>query len=200
MSHIEVLVDAKEWHYRALNKALNRFGYNISRDQHINIFDGLPTKKKLEILTEKYGLPLKLHPIIEKLKQEYTILEIIDNCRPIFEHQYALSCLKNKGYKIGLASNSIRKTIDLMMEYSGLKEYLDVILSNQDVVKAKPNPEIYFTAIKRLGVRPEECVVFEDNINGITAAKNAGLKVFEVKDVKDINIVNILRFIESVES
>ncbi|MDS1346373.1 HAD hydrolase-like protein [Planktothrix agardhii] len=67
-----VLVDATEWHYQALNRALHLFGFNISRYQHLSTYNGLPTRKKLEVLTVEQSLPLGLHEIICKLKQIYT--------------------------------------------------------------------------------------------------------------------------------
>ena len=68
-----VLIDAKEWHYEALNKALSHFGFLINRDAHLTTYDGLPTKNKLEKLSEAQGLPKGLHEHINKLKQKYTI-------------------------------------------------------------------------------------------------------------------------------
>ena len=68
-----VLIDAKEWHYEALNKALSLFGYEISRYDHLITYDGLPTKDKLKMLSMERGLPEKLHPYINQLKQKYTI-------------------------------------------------------------------------------------------------------------------------------
>ena len=64
-----VLIDAKDWHYEALNRALNHFGYNISRYDHLVTFDGLPTRRKLEMLTREQGLPNALHKLINELKQ-----------------------------------------------------------------------------------------------------------------------------------
>ena len=55
-----VLVEAKDWHYEAFNKALDVFGLPISRSEHLSLYDGLPTRKKLEMLTEKKGLPTQL--------------------------------------------------------------------------------------------------------------------------------------------
>lgn len=195
-----VLIDAKEWHYEALNKALSLFGYEISRYDHLITYDGLPTKKKLEMLSMERGLPERLHPYINMLKQKYTIERVYMDCHPIFTHQYALSKLKAEGYHLACASNSIRNSIQLMMEQSDLLQYLDFFLSNQDVVKSKPDPEIYIKAIEKLGLTPEECVVCEDNKNGIMAAKAAGAHVLEISTVYDVNYDNIKNFIHSIEA
>ena len=186
-----VLIDAKEWHYEALNRALALFGYEISRYDHLVTYDGLPTSKKLEMLSMERGMPRRLHKFINELKQQYTVDKIFTDCRPVFAHEYALAKLKEEGYRIAVASNSVRHTIELMMEKSNLMPYLDFFLSNQDVTKAKPDPEIYRTAVSRLGLTPQECMVVEDNRNGIQAAKSAGTHVMEVSTVYDVNYANI---------
>lgn len=194
-----VLIDAKEWHYEALNRALALFGYEISRYDHLVTYDGLPTAKKLEMLSMEKGMPRRLHSFINELKQQYTVDKIFTDCHPVFAHEYALSMLKKEGYRIAVASNSIRHTIELMMKKSNLAGYLDFFLSNQDVTKPKPDPEIYQTAVSRLGLEPQECVVVEDNHNGIQAAKAAGTHVMEVTTVYDVNYSNIKKHIVMAE-
>jgi HAD hydrolase, family IA, variant 3 len=194
-----VLIEAKDWHYEALNKALGLFGYEISRYDHLVTYDGLPTSKKLEMLSMERGLPKKLHKFINELKQQYTVDKIFTDCRPLFHHEYALAKLKNEGYKIAVASNSIRNTVDLMMEKSNLRQYLDFFLSNQDVLKGKPDPEIYNKAISKLELKPEECLIVEDNFNGIAAARASGANVMEVNSVYDVNYTNIKSNIGLIE-
>ena len=194
-----VLIDAKEWHYEALNKALRLFGYEISRYDHLVTYDGLPTSKKLEMLSMERGMPIKLHRFINDLKQQYTVDKIFTDCNPLFVHEYALSNLKAEGYHLAVASNSIRNTVDLMMQKSSLINYLDFFLSNQDVKKGKPDPEIYEVAISKLGLKPEECLVVEDNKNGIKAAKAAKAHVMEVSTVYDVNYENIKKHIKLAE-
>lgn len=194
-----VLVDAKDWHYEALNKALALFGFSISRYDHLVTYDGLPTKKKLEMLTLERGLPRGLHQFINDLKQIYTMEMIFQKCKPVFYHEYALSHLKAEGYKLAVASNSIRQTVELMMEKSNLARYLDLMLSNQDVTKPKPDPEIYNTAIARLGLKPEECMIVEDNQNGIKAAQASGAHVMIVSSVEEVNYTNIMQHIKKFE-
>ena len=193
-----VLIDAKDWHYEALNKALGLFGIEISRYDHLHTFDGLPTKVKLKMLSEQYYLPEQLHGFVNQMKQQYTAQMIHEKCHPMFHHEYALSKLHNEGYKIAVCSNSIRSTIELMMEKSMLIDYLDLIVSNEDVKKAKPDPEMYLTAISRFGLKPEECIVVEDNPNGIAAGKASGASVLEVATVYDVNYENIKGLIDKV--
>lgn len=195
-----VLIDAKDWHYEALNKSLALFGYNISRYDHLVTYDGLPTKRKLEMLTMERGLPKGLHRFINEMKQIYTMEMTFARCKPVFFHEYAMSKLKARGYRLVVASNSVRSTVDLMMEKSNLRPYLEFTLSNEDVAKAKPDPEIYQKAVSRLGLSPRECLVVEDNQNGIRAAEAAGTRLMRVNSIEDVTLTNILAHLAKADS
>lgn len=194
-----VLIDAKEWHYEALNRALELFGYTITRYDHLVTYDGLPTRKKLEMLTKERNLPKELHSFINEMKQQYTMEIVHAKCKPVFQREYAMSKLKADGYRIGVASNSIRNSIVTMMDMSDLSKYIDIIVSNQDVKEGKPNPEIYTKAIEGLGMKPEDCMVIEDNINGIKAGQAAGAFVMQVETVNDVTYDNIVKNIKEFE-
>ena len=193
-----VLIDAKDWHYEALNKALGVFGYSISRYDHLITYDGLPTVQKLLMLSKERGLPKKLHHFINELKQKYTLELIHANCKPRFHHEYALSKLKSDGYKIGCVSNSIRNSIDIMLTHSDLYKYMDVIYSSQDVKNPKPSPDMYIKAIESLSLRPNNCLIIEDNENGIIAAKASGAHVLIVDEVDEVNFNNISNRINEI--
>lgn len=195
-----VLIEAKDWHYEALNRALQLFGYEISRHDHLTTYDGLPTSKKLAMLSLEHGLPRELHAFINEMKQAYTMEMVFARCKPQFVHEYALSTLKSMNYKLAVASNSIRQTVEVMMEKARLENYLDLMLAASDVTRPKPDPEIYTTAISKLGFTPKECLIVEDNENGIKAAKASGAHVLMVRDVHDVNIDNILGRIRQIDS
>lgn len=186
-----VLIEAKDWHYEALNRALKLFGMEIGYAEHLTTFDGLPTKKKLEILSIDRSLPKGLHNFINKMKQQYTMEIVYRACKPRFYHQYALSRLHKEGYKMAVCSNSIFNTIDVMMQKAALNPYFEFYVSNEDVKHGKPDPEMYIKAISRLGLNPRECLIVEDNENGIKAAKASGANVMVVKEVSDVNYENI---------
>jgi HAD superfamily hydrolase (TIGR01509 family) len=195
-----VLIEAKDWHYEALNRALKLFGYGISRYDHLITYDGLPTLRKLEMLSLEQGLPRALHGFINEMKQLYTMEIVHTSCKPVFLHEYALSRLKAMGYRLALASNSVRHSIEVMMQKSNLFGYMDILLSNQDVTVPKPDPEIYLTVIRRLGLEPQQCLIIEDNDNGIKAARASGAHVMVVKEVNEVNIANITGAIRLAET
>ncbi|RAZ39385.1 HAD family hydrolase [Campylobacter hyointestinalis] len=186
-----VLIEAKDWHYEALNRALRLFGLEISYLEHLTTFDGLPTKKKLEILSVDRKLPKSLHNFINQMKQLYTMEIVYQSCKPRFYHQYALSKLHKEGYKMAVCSNSIYNTIDVMMQKAAFNPYLDFYISNEDVKNGKPDPEMYNKAIAKFGLQPNECMIVEDNDNGIKAARASGANVMIVKEVSDVNYENI---------
>lgn len=101
-----VLIEAKDWHFEAFNQALALFGMPISRVDHLTTYDGLPTRKKLEMLTLERGLPRELHEFLNEMKQRHTMEMVHTRCKPQFAQELALSTLKTRGYK----STSARAT------------------------------------------------------------------------------------------
>ena len=186
-----MLLDAREWHYEALNRALGLFGYSIERSHHLSEFDGLPTKEKLDRLTERGSFPAHLHPVIQALKQRYTMEYLHSRCMPTFAHEYALAHLQREGFVIAVASNSVRATVDAALTLTGLAEYVTCALSNEDVARAKPDPEIYLTAMAKLGVDPHETVIVEDNENGVQAAVASGATVVRVAGPDEVSYERI---------
>lgn len=195
-----VLIDARDWHYEALNRALGLLGYEITRYEHLTTYDGLPTKRKLRMLTVERGLPEELHGFINALKQQYTLELVATRCKPVFQHEYALAHLKTAGYLIGVASNSVRRTVEEMMNRSALMRYLDIVVSNEDVERPKPDPEMYLTAMERLGTAPARTLIVEDNENGVKAAMAAGAHVMVVDGPDEVSLEAILAHVERVRA
>ena len=190
-----VLVDATEWHYEALNRALAHFGYTIPRYDHLTSYNGLPTQKKLEMLSVEKGLPRALHSFVWKLKQKYTTEEIFVKCAPAFSTEMLTKGLRRDGYRLAVCSNSTRRSVDLMLTRGGLLQEFELFLSNDDVKKPKPDPEIYFTAFHRLGVQPQQVVIIEDAGPGIEAARRSGAHVCEVTGFEEVDYRRISSFI-----
>ena len=139
-----VLVDARELHYEALNRALEEESPNfvINREEHLAKYDGLSTTKKLNLLTVEKKLPTVKHNKIWKAKQEKT-KEIITKFKQDLRIKNILKKLKGEGYTISCATNSIRDTAKLQLIRKGLFEYIDFLYSQTDVKNPKPNTEIY---------------------------------------------------------
>jgi beta-phosphoglucomutase len=194
-----VLIDATEWHYEALNRALAMFGFKISRYDHLASYNGLPTRKKLEMLSVEKGLPRSLHGMINRVKQVFTREEILNHCWPAFEKEYMMSRLKRDGYRVAVCSNAIGESVELMLRRSGLLDYFEFLMSNEEVKQAKPHPEIYLKALERLDLRPDQVVIVEDAPHGIEAAKRSGAHVCQVSGYAEVNYWRIHEFISSIE-
>lgn len=111
--------------------------------------------------------------------------------------------LREAGFKLAVASSSIRAFIDTVLGTLDIRNRFDAIVSIEDVERGKPDPEIFLLAARRMGVKPIECFVIEDAISGIKAAKRAGMRSIllirdkvpldvdpdaVIEDLRDINI------------
>jgi len=171
-----VLMDAKEIHYETLNRALAKIDekYVINREEHLSTYDGLPTLDKLAKLTTEKGLPHSHHSDIYSNKQAFTSEVIKDVIKEDIRLKNVLKRLKEDGYTIYVASNSIRETVKLGLYKTGLIEYVDYYMSNNDVTKSKPHPEIYLKCMVHAGVKPSETLIVEDSFHGREAATASG--------------------------
>lgn len=193
-----VLVDAKELHYEALNMALSLVGeeYVISRDEHLSTYDGLSTTKKLNMLSDRKRLPEDKHSFVWEKKQEMT-LKIIDNFEYDETLRSVLQKLKQNGYMLCVASNSIRETVKMMLLRKGLLEFFDFCYSNQDVKMPKPHTEMYLRCMIKAGVSPKETLILEDSHIGRKGAQESGAYLCPIIDSKDVTYEKIMDYITS---
>jgi HAD superfamily hydrolase (TIGR01509 family) len=181
------LIDAQDWHYLALNEALEIFGVSISTEEHMGRFDGLPTKVKLQMLSDEGRLPEHVHSVVSAVKQERTLRYVSSRAFPRVEQLLMMSWLRKNGLKIAVATNSIRSSAQTMLASVGVLPFLDVLVSNEDVLRAKPDPEMYSLTARLLGLEPGECLVIEDNELGVQAGLGAGCMVHRVNSVNDLD-------------
>jgi HAD superfamily hydrolase (TIGR01509 family) len=187
-----VLVEAKNIHYETLNRALGE--YAITWSDHLLLYDGLKTNQKLQMLSDRHGLPIEDHGRIWADKQRYT-LESLNNLHVDDNLVNIMNQLSMNGYKLAVCSNSIRKTVLFVLAKLGIIQYFDLILSNEDVNNSKPHPEIYWKAMSSLGMLPEETLIVEDSPYGLLAAYRSSATVMRVTSPKDITYDTIYKHI-----
>jgi HAD superfamily hydrolase (TIGR01509 family) len=187
-----VLVDSKETHFNALNLALSDYDpkYVISKTEQEHVYEGMTTKSKLDVLTMKKGLPTSAYSDIWKSKQRYTA-KLFHGIGIDQELIVLLNIIKSQGIKIGVASNSIRETLDTCLSNLGILKLIDVSLSNEDVTKPKPNPEIYLSCMEALGATADATVIYEDSDIGQEAARSSGGHLIPVYNRSGINLITI---------
>ena len=196
-----VLVESRELHFIALNRALSDIGeqYVISKEEHLCKYDALTTTQKLSKLSREKGLPESSHNQVWKLKQQKT-LEEIDSFTIDKRIQNILETLKKENYTIACATNSIRSTAKLQLIRKGFFEHIDFLYSNEDVQNPKPNSEIYMRCMLRCGVNPDETVIIEDSHIGRKAALRTGAHLCAVRDSHDLTYDRIQDTILHAES
>ena len=184
-----VLVDACEWHRIALNQALREVcNYEISLDEHYSTFNGIPTKVKLEKLTDMGILQKDQHMEVHDRKQELTIKTIEEHAEYRKEKVDMIKYLRKKGYFIACFTNSIRETATMMLDKTGVIEHLDYLVTNEDVENSKPAPDGYLFLVEKFNVNKNNVIIVEDSPKGIAAAKASGCNVIEVKNPGEVNI------------
>jgi HAD superfamily hydrolase (TIGR01509 family) len=190
-----VLVEAKQIHFDTLNQALWEIAksnkYIISEAEHLSIYDGLKTNQKLELLTKNKGLQRDTYDWVWNRKQQLTI-EAISQLQPDLQKIELFKELRDRGYKLACASNSIRRSVLVMLAKIGIIEYMDLIISNEDVKNSKPHPEMYWKTMSMMGVLPEETLIIEDSPHGLLAASRSRANVLRVDNPKDLVISKII--------
>ena len=186
-----VLVDTKIIHFEALNLALKKYNLKkISMDDHIKIFDGLPTNEKLKILNKSENLSKNFFFKINKYKQKITSSILKKKIKP---KKNILDIFKylHKDYKIGVATNAVKSTLEICLKNLGISKYVDFKLSNEDINNPKPNPEIYLRTFIKFGIYPSEALIVEDSHYGREAAISSGAKLLPIKNIKELNLKKI---------
>ena len=189
-----VLVDACDWHYLALNSALESIGVDpISRADHETTYNGLPTKVKLDML----GLHEDECDLVWKLKQEHTLKIIKENATHQQEKVDLLLALKKMNIKTICVTNSIRETATEMLISTGQYDFIDKLYSNEDVEKNKPHPDCYNHAVKELNLDPSKCIIVEDSPKGLEAAHSSVISnIWQVLDSKQVTLKNYRRYVD----
>lgn len=195
-----VLLDSRELHFDALNDALRKVGeeFVITREEHLSKYDGLNTTKKLKMLTEEKGLPAQFYDQIWNDKQEATF-KLIPKAPCNNDIFLIMSMLKHKGWKICVASNSIRETVRIALDSMNLLRFVDYYVSNEDVFNPKPFPEMYWQCMTKMKALPKDTIIVEDSHIGREGAMNSGAHLYPVKDAYDLKYESFVQFCEEFE-
>ena len=194
-----VLIDSRDLHYDVLNQAIYAVGeeYVITRKEHLTKYDGLSTRQKLAKLTSEKGLPVESHDAIWTSKQDLTFAALDVFVKEDPKLVSIFKSLKSAGYLTAVVSNSIKKTIDIVVCNSGIDDYVDLIVSNEDVAFPKPNPEIYLYSMSYFGISPHDTFIFEDSYIGRQAAFSSGAKVCALNNSTELTMDYVTECLES---
>ncbi len=176
-----VLVDTAKYHFLAWQRLAEEIGITFTHEDNERL-KGVSRMRSLDIILEigqvtldesqKITLADKKNEWYKEYIMKMDESEILSGVAEFLSH------LKAQGIKIALGSAS--KNSPIILERTGLAKYFDAIVDGNDVSAAKPDPEVFLLGAKRLGFKPEECIVFEDAQAGIEAAQAGGMKVVAV--------------------
>lgn len=171
-----VISDTQDLHTYADSVVMDRYGISVDARQLYEQFAGVPDRELYRQVLEKHGLSDKTEEAIAakwKLMEEHLeermvpisgVIELIDDLR------------SRNGLKLAVASSSIAPFVERVLSALAVKEKFDCITTVDEVRRGKPHPDIFLLTARKLGVRPEACVVIEDAPMGMQAAKRAGMK------------------------
>ncbi len=149
------------------------FGGGLTPEEHEE-YVGMGSVPFLNAMKERYGITAGLEEM--KKVQDDFYLEIARKRTPLFpEMKRLLDALKERGVTMAIASGTAPYLLDELTELSGVKTYMDLILSAEEVEYSKPAPDVFLKAAELLGKKPENCLVLEDSINGAKAGVSAGM-------------------------
>ena len=182
-----VLIDSREIHFKALNAALRDINerFAISWEEHLSTYDGLPTTKKLLLLTTEKGLPAQFYDQVWKSKQRYTV-EYYEDIQPSQDLRSIFEILKMNLIQIAVASNSVRQTLVMALSRLGVMEQVDFFVSNEDVKHPKPFPEMYWKCMIALKTDVKNTVVVEDSHIGREGAIASGAHLIPVCNPSEV--------------
>jgi HAD superfamily hydrolase (TIGR01509 family) len=195
-----VIIDSRELHFIALNKALYKIGeqFVITKEEHLSIYDGLNTTRKLQMLSESKGLPTDKFNQVWQDKQKATF-ELLHKAPKNPSINFIIEQLKLREWKIAVASNSIRETIRIALHCVNILDKIDYIVSNEDVFNPKPFPEMYWKCMSALKALPKDTIIVEDSHIGREGALNSGAHLYPVKDAYELNGNLFLEMIKEFE-
>ncbi|MFA5265021.1 MAG: HAD family phosphatase [Opitutaceae bacterium] len=172
------LIDSMPVHYLAWDAALRKNGLKepLNKDLFYSL-GGVPTKKVAELLGKHYKLSIDPDKVFH-LKEELFV-DMLPNVKliaPVVDYARRVA-LK---HPVSVASGGPRLVVQRSLELAGLADLFKIVVTADDVVHGKPSPDMFLLAAKLMGVKPEECLVFEDAEPGIQGALAAGMQVVHV--------------------
>lgn len=171
-----VILDSEPLHVQASNAALNEFGVKLTIEQNAP-FMGLNERDYWQKLIEYFAIDALPEYLADRKKQAYIRILLEEDLIAYPDVVKFVNLCKDENLKLAIASSSSHQEIEIILKKLSLIEKFDVIVSSEDISRGKPSPDIFLLASEKLGVPPEKCLVIEDSVNGIKAAKDAGMKV-----------------------
>lgn len=178
-----VIFDTESIYLDIWSKVFRSYGYTMTKDVYISVM-GRGRKNVIKTFVDLYGQDL---PIIQMYKEkDEKLMQVIDKGQVPMKVgvKEILTFLKGNGYKVALATSAKRERAIKQLKIANIKELFDCIVCGDEIINAKPNPEIFLKAAEELSIKSENCIVIEDSPAGIKSAYNANMIGIHVEDLK----------------
>ena len=180
-----VLVNSEPLHFRTLRDILLPEGIAIDEDEYVHTYLAYDDRGAIRLALERHGVPFDLADVDRIARRKAAVFDAAMAEVPLFPGVRELLQGLAAEMPLAIASGALHDEIEAILRSNALLPLFETIVGADDVSRGKPHPEPYLTAMTRLhhrvpGLRPEECLVFEDSMPGIAAARAAGMTVVAV--------------------
>lgn len=193
------LVDSLPYHHESWRIFFKK--NNIEENDFNEIYKNYKGGGTLELMTSVFG-DIYTKDELEKMSDDKEVI-FRDIYRskifPINGLRKFLDSLKKNNILLSIGSNAIRKNVLMTIKELGITNYFSSIICGDEVSKGKPNPEMYIKTLSNLKVNKNECIIFEDSIEGVTAAKNANIKAIGVTSSQSSEILKSVGAFKTIE-
>lgn len=195
-----VIVDSEPNHFEAFNRALAPYGFHLDFDYFKHRMIGISPRESLARIRDDFSLTFDVAAVAASKDRSYQTIAAKDPRGNILVIDLVHRLKRH--LPIALASGAPADDISLILNTLNLNDAFNVVVTGDDVVRGKPDPEIFRLAAKRLSISPQYCVVFEDSVPGIEAARRAGMRVIAIRSeyASVIQFPKVDFVIESVKS
>ncbi len=170
------LVDSLELHLRSFLNVCKRHNIPVERKFVIDRF-GMTVKEIFSEILSATGMHADIDRLAEEKSAEF--MKLAPAVKPLPGALELLSELGGRGIKLAVATGNRQEDLRIILHYSGLPAF-GAYIGAEDVVRGKPSPDVFLRAAEKLSADPGECVVFEDAVLGLRAARNAGMRTVAV--------------------
>ena len=175
------LIDSEYFHYQCWVDILKEFSQYLTYEEWVEKYAGIPLPENCATMIERYKLDIALPKLME-WREEQSITGFSTRDIALMPHVLeTLAYYKSKGLKLAVVTASPGPDVEVIFKRNGLGHFFDLMITRTDVTISKPDPECYLLCCKKLGIEKDECIVFEDTLNGLKAAKAAGLTCYVVQ-------------------
>ncbi len=178
-----LLVDSEPIWGIAANYVFEQYGFRLSPEQHITT-TGLRVREFVHWWFQQFGVSEKEEPAAEESIINRALALLDENCKMMPGVEHVFNVFHSRRFKIGIASSSPDSLIELVMQKSGIKQYVNGTASGHHLPYPKPHPQVYLNCAETLQSLPSQCLAFEDSFYGMIAAKAARMQCVIVPDYK----------------